>query len=387
MVQTKPAFFNSMIKKLILLVWLTISLSPQLWAQSSGEIMYVGTYSIRGSEGMYVFSFDRKAGTMQQVQSISKTKSPSFLTMHPSGRYLYSVDEGAEKSGGVSSYTIEKKTGKLTYMNSQPSLGSSPCYISIDHTGKSAFVANYGGGSMVVFPIQASGRLSPSTDSIQNSGSSTNQQRQNGPHVHSATVGPDNRFLYVADLGTDKLHILAIDPKASTVKPATMPFVAVKPGSGPRHFAIHPNGNYAYLVEELVSSVAVFRRNPKTGALTLIQDNVSTLPDGFTGQNTSADIHIDPSGRFLYQSNRGANTLAIFSIGTDGMLTKVADQPVEGKTPRNFLIDPKGEFVFVANQDTDNITIFRRDKKNGKLIYTGNSVSVPAPVCIIMGKP
>lgn len=365
------------------LLW---AITGSLQAQAQKEILYVGTYSIRGSEGLYVFSFDRQSGTMQQVQSVSNTKSPSFLALHPSGRYLYSVNEGAEKSGGVSSYTIEKKTGKLTYMNSQPSLGGSPCYISIDHTGKTAFVANYGGGSMVVLPIQDNGKLSPSTDSIQNNGSGPNAQRQERAHVHSATVGPDNRFVYVADLSTDKLHILNIDPKTSTVKPATVPFVAVKPGSGPRHFAIHPNKKYAYLAEELASSIAVFRRNPETGALTLMQDNVPTLPTGFSGQNTSADIHIDPSGKFLYQSNRGANTLAIFALGTNGMLIKVADQSVEGKTPRNFLIDPKGDFVFVANQDSDNITIFRRDKKTGKLTYTGNSVSVPAPVCVIMGQ-
>ncbi len=276
--------------------------------------MYVGTYSIRGSEGVYAFSFDRETGTMQQVQSVSNTKSPSFLALHPSGKYLYSVNEGADKIGGVSSYAVEKKTGKLTYMNEQSSLGGSPCYISIDRTGKTAFIANYGGGSMAVLPILADGRLAPSTDSIQNFGSGPNAKRQERAHVHSATVGPDNRFVYVADLSTDKLHILTIDPKTSTVKPAIMPFIAVKPGSGPRHFAIHPNQKYAYLVEELTSSVAVFRRDAKTGALTLLKDNVPTLPTGFSGDNTSADIHIDPSGKFLYQSNRGANTLAIFAI-------------------------------------------------------------------------
>ena len=369
---------------LIGLLWTIVG---QIQAQSSGEIMYVGTYSTRGSEGVYVFSFDRKAGTMRQIQTVANAKSPSFLALHPSGKYLYSVNEAADKTGGVSSYAIDGKTGKLNYLNSQPSRGRNACYVSVDQTGKTAFVANYTSGSLGVLPINNDGTLAMPTDSVQDSGSSANTQRQEGPHVHSATVGPGNRFLYVADLGTDKLHILAIDPKTSTVKPAEMPFVAVKPGSGPRHFAVHPNGKYAYLVEELISSVAVFSRNPKTGALTMIQDGVPTLPNGFSGQNTSADIHIDPSGRFLYQSNRGANTLAIFSIDADGMLTKVADQPVEGKTPRNFMIDPKGEFVFVANQDTDNITIFRRDRKTGKLTYTGNSVSVPAPVCVIMGKP
>lgn len=356
-------------------------------AQSGRETMYVGTYSVRGSEGIYVFEFDRKAGTMRPVQSVSNAKSPSFLAVHPSGNYLYSVNEGADKSGGVSAYAIDPATGKLQYLNSQPSLGGGACHVAVDQTGKTVFISNYGGGSLAVLPIQANGSLNAPTDSVQNAGSGPNSTRQEKAHVHSATLSPDNRFLYVADLGTDKLHIFAIDPKTSTVKPAQTPFVTVKPGAGPRHFTFHPNGKYAYLVEELISSVAVFSRDVQTGSLTLIQDAVATLPDGFTGQNTSADIHIDSSGKFLYQSNRGANTLAIFSISNDGRLTKVGDQPVEGKTPRNFLIDPKGEFVFVANQDTDNITIFRRDGKSGKLTYTGQAVSVPAPVCVIMGRP
>ncbi len=368
--------------KLLIGILAAASLSAQ--AQSSKEIMYVGTYSIRGSEGIYVFEFDRKAGTMQPLQSVSNAKSPSFLAIHPSGKYLYSVNEAADKLGGVSSYAIDKTTGKLQFMNGQSSLGGSPCYISIDQTGKTAFVANYGGGSLAVLPINTDGTLKAASDSVQDVGSGPNTKRQEKAHVHSATISPDNRFVYVADLSTDKLNIFETDVKTSTVKPASMPFASVKPGSGPRHSAFHPNGKYAYLVEELTSTVAVFSRNTKTGALTMIEDNVKTLPAGFTGENTSADIHVDPSGKFLYQSNRGANTLAIFAIGNDGKLTKVGDQPTEGKTPRNFLIDPKGDFVFVAHQDSDNITIFKRDQKTGKLTYTGQSVKVPAPVCVIM---
>ncbi|WP_077923690.1 lactonase family protein [Spirosoma sp. 209] len=378
-----------MIRHLLCLAGLLASTGSVLMAQSgSREIMYVGTYSVRGSEGIYVFSFDRQTGTMQPVQSVSNTKSPSFLALHPSGQFLYSVNEAADAgpTGAVSSYQVDRATGKLTYVNSQSSLGKGPCHISIDQTGKTAFVSNYGGGSLAVLPIKADGTLGAPTDSVQNAGTGPDPKRQEKAHVHSATIAPDNRFVYVADLGTDKLHIFAPDLKAGTVKPAQTPFVTVEPGSGPRHFTFHPNGRYAYLVEEMISSVAVFSRDAKTGALTLIQDGIPTLPQGFSGNNTSADIHIDPSGKFLYQSNRGANTLAIFSIGADGKLTKVADQPVEGKTPRNFLIDPKGDFVFVANQDTDNITIFRRDRQTGKLTYTGQSVSVPAPVCVIMAR-
>ncbi len=361
---------------------MSVGLTAQ--AQSGKEIMYVGTYSLRGSEGIYVFEFDRKAGSMQPLQSVSNAKSPSFLALHPSGKFLYSVNEGADKRGGVSAYSVDPSTGKLQYINGQSSLGGGPCHISVDQTGKTAFVSNYGGGSLAVLPILANGSLGAATDSVKNTGSGANAQRQDKPHVHSATVAPDNRFVYVADLGTDKLHIYQTDVKDSKVKPASTPYATVKPGSGPRHFTFHPNGKYAYLVEELTSTVAAFSRNAQTGALTLLQDGVQTLPANFTENNTSADIHVDPSGKFLYQSNRGYNGLAIFAIGNDGKLTKVGDQPTEGKTPRNFLIDPKGEFVFVAHQDSDNITIFKRDQKTGKLTYTGQSVKVPAPVCVIM---
>lgn len=371
-----------MIKSVIVSALISVSLTAQ--AQQAREKIYVGTYSVRGSEGIYVFEFDRKAGTLHQIQAVSNKQSPSFLALHPSGNYLYSVNEAADETGGVSAYGVDRKTGKLTYLNSQSSRGANPCHVSIDKTGHTAFIANYSGGSLAALPIQADGKLGAATDKVQDTGSGPNAQRQEKPHVHSATVAPDNRYLYVADLGTDRLNIFAIDAQASKVKPAATSYVTVKPGSGPRHFAIHPSGNYAYLVEELTSSVAAFARDIKTGALTLLADNIKTLPADFSGQNTSADIHIDPSGKFLYQSNRGHNSLAIFAIGQDGRLTKVGEQATEGKTPRNFLIDPQGDFVFVAHQDSDNITIFRRDQKTGKLTYTGQSVHVPAPVCVIM---
>ena len=363
-------------------------LNMTAYAQLTREIVYVGTYSLRGSEGIYVFEFDRKAGTMTTVQSISNAKSPSFLAMHPSGKYIYSVNEAAEagpsSDGAVSAYVIDGTTGKLNFLNSQSSMGRGPCHISIDQTGKTAFISNYGGGSLTVMPINGDGKLGETSRTLQNSGNGPNAKRQEGPHVHSATVAPDNRFVYVADLGTDKLHIYETDVKNSVVKPATMPFVTVKSGSGPRHFTVHPSGKFAYLVEELTSSVAVFSRDAQTGALILVSDGVSTLPADFSGQNTSADIHIDPSGKFLYQTNRGRDAIAMFAIGSDGKLTSLGDEPTRGKTPRNFMIDPKGEFVFVAHQDSDNITLFKRNQTTGKLTYTGQSISVPAPVCVIM---
>ncbi|WP_266368931.1 lactonase family protein [Tellurirhabdus rosea] len=350
-------------------------------AQSSREILYVGTYSVRGSEGIYTFAFDRKSGTLQPLATTSNDKSPSFLAIHPNGRFLYSVNEGAEKAGGVSAYAIEPGTGKLTFLNQESSQGSGPCHISIDQTGRMAFVSNYGGGTFTVLPIGADGKLGSPVENIRYTGSGPNAQRQDKPHIHSATVSPDNRFVYVADLGTDKLYTYEIDAKAQKIKPAATPFVSITPGGGPRHFAIHPNGKNAYLVAEMGSATVAFNRDPKTGALTILQESVKTLPAEFTGNNTSADIHTDPAGRFLYQSNRGHNALAIMSIAGDGKLTLVGHQPV-GEVPRNFMVDPKGDFVLAANQNSDSILIFKRDKATGKLSQVGEPVKVPSPVCL-----
>jgi 6-phosphogluconolactonase len=351
-------------------------------------IIYVGTYSVRGSEGIYVYEFDRKTGAMQQIQSIGNAKSPSFLALHPSGNYLYSVNEGSEsgpnKAGAVSAYAIDAKTGKLTFLNVQSSLGNGPCHISVDRTGKTAFVSNYGGGSLAVLPIMSDGKLAVATDSVFDAGSGPDKQRQEKPHVHSAILSPSNKTVYVSDLGTDQINQLRVNASAATVESAKSPFVTVKSGSGPRHLTFHPNGQFAYLVEELTSTVAVFRRNPTTDELELLQDGVKTLADNFDGKNTSADIHVDPTGKFLYQSNRGENALAIFAIDKRGMLTKVGSQSTMGKDPRNFLIDPKGEYLFAANQNSDTIVLFRRDAKTGKLTYSGQTTAVPSPVCVLM---
>ncbi len=346
------------------------------------EILYVGTYSQRGSEGIYVFAFDRKAATLKKVQAVPGPKSPSFLAVHPSGKYIYSVNEGAPVANGVSAYAVDRNSGQLTALNQESSHGRGPCHISIDQTGKVAFVSNYGGGTFAVLPVKADGSLGAATDSLTYAGTGPNKQRQEKPHIHSAIVSPDNRFVYVSDLGTDKIYSYEIDKAAGKVKPAATPFVSETPGSGPRHFVFHPNRRFAYGVQELTSTVAVFSVDQKTGALTVLEERIPTLPADFTGANTSADIHIDPKGRFLYQSNRGANVLSIFAIQPDGRLKAAGHQSTMGKTPRNFMIDPKGEFLLAANQDTDTIVIFRIDQKTGLLTQVGEPVSVPAPVCL-----
>jgi len=352
----------------------------QAFAQPSRDLLFVGTYSIRGSEGVYVFSFDRKSGTLSPVGTAKNAKSPSFLAVHPSGKYVYAVNENG---GSVSAYALDEKAGSLSLLNEVSSQGGGPCHISVDASGKCAVISNYGGGTLAVVPIRPDGTLGEATDRIQFSGKGPNAQRQEKPHIHSATISGDNRFVYVADLGSDRLYAYELDPQQGKLTPAATPFVTVAPGSGPRHFTIHPNGRFAYLVEELTSSTAVFARDPKRGTLQLIQEGVKTLPADFIGtNNTSADIHTDLAGRYLYQSNRGRNALAIMAIGKDGKLTRVGDEPTGGRTPRNCLVDPISPFVLVANQDTDNIVVFRRNPKTGKLTPTGQQVSVPAPVCL-----
>jgi 6-phosphogluconolactonase len=358
------------------------------FAQRGKEIVYAGTFSVRGSEGIYVYELKRKKGTLELLQALKTLESPSFIAIHPSGRFLYSVNRGVvqerKNSGSVSAYAIDPVTGMLTLVNHQSSYGNGPCHISIDRTGKLAFVSNYNEGNLVVFPLGDDGAVGTPSDSIRYSGRGPHEARQEKPHIHSATVSSDNRFLIVADLGTDRVYSYAIDLAAKRLTPAQKPYAEVKPGSGPRHFTFHPNGLHAYLAEELTSTVCAFSYNRATGALEIIQDEVISLPVDFSGDNTSADIHTDPSGKYLFMSNRGHESLALYAIAPDGTIRLKETENTRGKKPRNFLVDHKNQFVFVAHQDTDNIVVFKWDAKKGKITYSGNEVKVPSPVCLQM---
>lgn len=360
--------------------------AQQKAAQQQKEILYVGTFSVRGSQGIYAFSFDRAKRTLKLLQAVPSLESPSYLTLHPSGKFLYSVNRGradvADNGGSVSAYGIDLKTGKLNGIGHRSSYGDDPCHIAIDNTGQYAFISNYN-GNLVVLQLFDDGVIGSPSDAKKYVGNSVNAARQESPHIHSATISPDNRFLYVADLGTDRIYIYEFNVSNGTLTPAKTPEVHVSRGSGPRHFTIHPNGKFAYLAEELTSSVCAFSVNKTTGALTVLEDTVKSLPPDFKGNNTSADIHTDVKGKYLYLSNRGLNALSIFSIAPTGKLTLV-DKLNTGKTPRNFLVDPKGEFVFVASQDDDHITIYRINPKTGKLTPVGKPVKVPSPVCLKM---
>jgi 6-phosphogluconolactonase len=351
-------------------------------------LVYVGTYTDGRSKGIYLFRMDLTSGQLTPIGLAAETANPSFLAIHPNHRYLYAVNEignfEGTDSGAVSAFALDPVTGKLTPLNQQSSRGGGPCHLIVDREGKDVLVANYGGGCVAVLPIQPGGRLGPATCFIQHHGSSVNPQRQKEPHAHSINLDAANRFALAADLGLDKILIYRFDPDKGTLVPSDPAAAAVAPGSGPRHVAFHPNGRWAYVINEMASTVTTFDYDPKAGTLTTVQ-TVSTLPEGFTGSNTTAEIQIDPSGRFLYGSNRGHDSLAIFAIDpSTGRLTPVGRESTGGKNPRNFLIDPTGHYLLAANQDSDNIVVFRIDLQTGQLTRTGQVAEVPKPVCIKM---
>jgi 6-phosphogluconolactonase len=372
--------------KNVFLLFLLLALVHCSEAQLKKEILYVGTNSVRGSKGIYAFTFNRAKQTLTLLQEVPSLESPTFIAIHPTKKFLYSVNRGkadiADQGGSVSSYGIDPTTGRLSGINNKSSYGEGPCHVVVDRTGENVFISHYGDGNLTVLSLFEDGQIGSVSDAKKFTGNSINAERQQSPHIHSTVPSHDNKFLYVMDLGTDKIYIYEFNAEEGTLKSASTPEVSVVPGAGPRHFTFHPSGDFAYLAEELTSTVAAFSVDRVTGALTLLQDSVVSLPENFTEQNTSADIHTDVSGKFLYVSNRGANVLSIFSIASDGKIMLIGHQDTNGKVPRNFLVDPKGEYIFVANQDSDSIHIFKVNSKTGKLTSVGKPVSVPSPVCL-----
>jgi 6-phosphogluconolactonase len=356
-------------------------------AFSQHYYLFVGTYTMNNkSAGIYVYDFNLASGRAVLVDS-AESKNPSYLTISPSGQYLYAVNEnGADQNGEVSAFSFDKTSGRLHFLNKQSSGGADPCYITENHQANWVVVANYSGGSLSAIPVRADGSLAPLAENIQQEGKGPNHERQEKAHVHSVVFSADERFLFAADLGTDQETIYRFSPSSS--RPLTAaPDSAVNttPGSGPRHFVFHPQKPFAYLIEELTGTIDAFYYH--NGNLTHVQ-RISTHPAGFTGAKGSADIHISPNGKFLYASNRGdANSLAIFSIDSvSGKLTHRGFQSVLGSTPRNFLIDPTGKFLLVGDQGSDKIVVFSINAQNGSLKPTGFHLDVPSPVCLKMLK-
>jgi 6-phosphogluconolactonase len=350
--------------------------------------VYVGTYTSNSkSEGIYVCKFDLKTGKMILVSTAGNVPDPSFLVADRNGKYLFAVNELLEfegkPSGSVSSFAIEAKTGSLKFVNKQSSMGGAPCHISITEDAKFILVANYLGGNVSVFPLGPDGRIGPSSDLIQHSGSGPNKERQLSAHAHSITLDKKGRFAVAADLGIDRVMIYEFDRGRGKLRPNSLqPFFQTAPGAGPRHFAFHPSGRLAFVINELSSSVTSLSYQAKTGTLKEIQ-TLSTLSQGFNGPNTCADIHVSPDGKFVYGSNRGSDSIAAYRIDEEsGKLTYIANTPTGGKKPRNFVIDPTGNFLLAANQDSDNIVVFRIDRQTGMLQNTGQAIEIPAPVCL-----
>jgi len=366
----------------------SILLATAALGATHNYIVYVGTYTQGDGhgKGIYAYRYDASAGTTTSLGVAAETTNPSWVALHPSGRFLYAVNEignyQGPNSGGVSSFAVDRATGELTFLNELPTRGADPCYVTVDHTGKYVLVANYTGGSVAVFPILADGKLGAATAFIQHTGHGTNPERQEGPHAHSIVLTPDNRFAIVNDLGLDELLVYKFDSAKGTLIPNDPPFAKLDPGSGPRHFALAPDGKFAYVISEMGRTVTAFAANLHAGVFKPI-GSVSTLPANFSGRNDDAEIEVHPSGKFLYASNRGEDSIAVFAIDPGkGTLKKVEDVPTGGKEPRSFAIDPTGKLLFAANQNSDDIVIFRIDGKTGYLTQTGEKLDVPSPVCI-----
>jgi 6-phosphogluconolactonase len=350
-------------------------------------LVYFGTYTGAKSKGIYVSHFDPATGRLTDPELAVATASPSFLALHPSRRFLYAAGETSilhgKRVGAVAAFSVNAKTGRLTLLNRQSSGGEGPCHVAVDQSGKCLLVANYGDGTIAALPIRADGGLAVPSTVIQHQGSSVNPERQAGPHAHFIIPDPANQFALACDLGLDQVLVYRFDPAKAALVPNDPPFAPVKPGSGPRHLAFHPSGRFVFLSSEMGSTLTAFAYDAKRGALKELQ-TVSTLPEAFTGNKSGAEVQVHPNGKFVYASNRGHNSIAVFGFDArNGKLTYVENQATQGKTPRHFAIDPTGQWLLAENQDSDSIVVFRVDAKTGRLSAAGQTLSVGAPVCAI----
>ncbi|MDQ2747409.1 MAG: beta-propeller fold lactonase family protein [Acidobacteriota bacterium] len=357
--------------------------------KSKEMLLYIGTYTSgkSTSEGIYIYKFDAETGSLQSYKTVKNVVEPSYLTIDKDRQYLYAVNETEEyegkKSGAVSAFRIDQKTGDLTLVNKLPSLGGAPCYIIASENGKFVLVANYVGGNVAVFPVETGGKLGAAVDLQQQTGTGPNKDRQEAAHAHSIDLDGKNRYAFSCDLGADKIYIYEFDKKTGKLNAnENQPIYQTKPGAGPRHLAFHDNGKFAFLINELSSTISTLSFDAKRGTLKEIQ-NAPTLPADFKGENTCAEIKIAPNGKFLYGSNRGHDSLVAYRIdGQTGRLEYVENTPTGGKTPRNFVIAPNGKFLLAANQNSDSINVFQIDEASGKLTQTTNTARVSMPVCL-----
>jgi 6-phosphogluconolactonase len=360
-------------------------------------LVFVGTYTdpilfgtgklLQGKgEGIYVYRLDQSSGGLEFVSKTAGITNPSYLAFDATQKFLYAVNElktyEGKPTGTVSAFAVDPRTAKLEFLNRQITHGTDPCHVLVDEQGKHVFVANFMSGSVCVLPVRDDGSLGEASGFIQHQGSSIDPGRQKGPHAHSVTLDASNRFAFVPDLGLDKLMVYRFDPKRGMLEANAVPWIKMKPGAGPRHISFHPGGRFAYLVNELDSTVAVLSYDGTAGTFEHLQ-TVPTLPEGFGGESTCADIQVSSSGTFVYTSNRGHDSIVIYRIDPlAGTLSYVGHEQTQGKTPRSFGIDPTGSFLLAANQDSDSVVTFRIDADSGKLQPTGHVTQVPTPVCV-----
>jgi 6-phosphogluconolactonase len=354
----------------------------------ASHLAYFGTYTSGKSQGIYFSRFDPKSGVLMPAELAVESKNPSFLALHPSGKVLYAVGEidrfGGKPSGVVSAFRVEPGSGRLTLINQQSSGGTSPCHLSVDSRGRALFTANYGNGSIASLPLQPDGSLGAPLSPIQHSGSSINPGRQSGPHAHFILPDPRERYVLACDLGLDQVLSYRFDSRHASLTPNNPPFTALKPGAGPRHLAFQPNGKFLYVINELDSTLTSLAYVPHSGIMKRL-GTVSTLPADFTGKSFCAEVAVHPSGKFVYGSNRGHDSIAIFSINTKtGQLTPAGFQSTGGKTPRHFTFDSTGHWLLAANQDSHNVCVFRIDPATGAMAPVGQSIEVASAVCILL---
>ena len=379
---------------LVTLVWLMHL--PVMGSEPAARSLraYIGTYTGSKSKGIYTAEFDPATGKLSAPELAAPSKNPTFLALHPKRPVLYAVEEISNfqggHEGGVSAFSIDRQTGRLTLLNQQPSGGAGPCHLCLDKTGTRLVVANYNSGSVAEFPVEADGRLGSICAVVQHSGSSINRERQSGPHAHFVTTDPGNKLIMVCDLGLDE--VLSYDLLPTNGKLLLHAIDKVKPGSGPRHLCFSPNGGFVYLLNELASTLIayVLKDRPRADHNEIMEEiqTVSLLPPEFKGNNIAAEVQVHPSGRFVYGSNRGHNSIAVCSVDAKtGRLTVVERQSTLGRTPRHFTFDPSGQWLLVENQDSNNIVVFRVDPSTGRLTASGEQIEIDAPVCLTFARP
>jgi 6-phosphogluconolactonase len=347
--------------------------------------MYVGTYTRGPSKGIYSYKFQSSTGKLTPIGLAGESSNPSFLAVHPSQRFLYAANEN--NNGMVSAFAIDASTGNLKLLNQVSSKGSGPCHVAVDKTGKWLFVANYNNGIAAAYPINNDGSLLEASATFQHAGKSIVPQRQAGPHAHMAAISPDNRFVFVADLGLDEVLSYRIDPTKGGMTPNDPPFAKITPGSGPRHVVFRADSKFAYVISEIAGTVTVMSYDAAKGTMQEVQ-TISTLPADYTGAKSSAEIALSPNSKFLYASNRGHDSIAIFKVdAAKGTLTSAGIVSSGGKSPRNFAIDPTGNYLLAANQDSNNIVVFKIDQQTGGLTPTGDKLDIGSPVSLLFVSP